>query len=97
MSLFPIQYSSAKDGSALGVTVTRSALLTHCRSLTTACLYREGMFCTDACIDVHVLCSLPVPVECPLGGDLHESSRSLSCTNPRGNHPSVLSGTLLDN
>ena len=36
------QYSSAKDGSALGVAVTRTALLTHCRSLTTACLYREG-------------------------------------------------------
>ena len=31
-----------KDGSALGVVVTRSALLTHCRSLCTACLYREG-------------------------------------------------------
>ena len=39
---FFLQYSSAKDGSALGVAVTRTALLTHCRSLTTACLYREG-------------------------------------------------------
>jgi len=44
-----IEYSSAKDGSALGVAVTRSALLTHCRSLTTACLYKEGetVICTE--------------------------------------------------
>ena len=37
-----LQYSTMKDGSALGVAVTRSALLTHCRSLSTACLYKEG-------------------------------------------------------
>jgi acyl-CoA synthetase (AMP-forming)/AMP-acid ligase II len=44
-----IEYSTMKDGSALGVGVTRSALLTHCRSLSTACLYREGevIVCTE--------------------------------------------------
>jgi acyl-coenzyme A synthetase/AMP-(fatty) acid ligase len=44
-----LQYSTMKDGSALGVGVTRSALLTHCRSLSTACLYREGevIVCTE--------------------------------------------------
>ena len=41
----PLQYSRAKDGSSLGVTVTRDGLLTHCRSLTTACHYREGQCC----------------------------------------------------
>lgn len=64
---FPMQYSSAKDGSALGVTVTRSALLTHCRSLTTACLYKEGasqyrLFYCMCCVVVLV------SVEAQLGG-----------------------------
>lgn len=50
-----VQYSTADDGSSLGVTVTRNALLTHCRSLTTACLYREGEPCKlllSHCCDV---------------------------------------------
>ncbi|XP_019861409.1 PREDICTED: disco-interacting protein 2 homolog C-like [Amphimedon queenslandica] len=44
-----IEFTTAKDGSALGVTVTRGALLTHCRSLTTACQYKEGevVVCTE--------------------------------------------------
>ena len=50
----------AKDGSALGVTVTRGALLTHCRSLTTACHYKEGEYSgyilyVFANISVHVV------------------------------------------
>lgn len=48
----------AKDGSALGVTVTRGALLTHCRSLTTACHYKEGEYSgciVLANISVHVV------------------------------------------
>lgn len=50
----------AKDGSALGVTVTRGALLTHCRSLTTACHYKEGGYSgyilyVFANISVHVV------------------------------------------
>ena len=40
-----LQYATMQDGSALGVAVTRSSLLTHCRSLSTACLYREGECC----------------------------------------------------
>lgn len=36
------QYKTCKDGSVLGVTVTRTALLTHCQALTQACGYTEG-------------------------------------------------------
>lgn len=36
------QYKTCKDGSVLGVTVTRIALLTHCQALTQACGYTEG-------------------------------------------------------
>lgn len=37
------QYKTCKDGSVLGVTVTRIALLTHCQALTQACGYTEGI------------------------------------------------------
>lgn len=37
-----IEYTTDKDGSVMGVTVTRSAMLTHCRALTQACGYTEG-------------------------------------------------------
>jgi hypothetical protein len=42
------QYKTCKDGSVLGVTVTRIALLTHCQALTQACGYTEGMDETEA-------------------------------------------------
>ncbi|KAL8164944.1 UNVERIFIED_CONTAM: Disco-interacting protein 2 C, partial [Gekko kuhli] len=35
-------YKTCKDGSVLGVTVTRIALLTHCQALTQACGYTEA-------------------------------------------------------
>ena len=60
-----MQYSSAKDGSALGVTVTRSALLTHCRSLTTACLYKEG---ASQYRSFYCVCCVVISVEAQLGG-----------------------------
>uniref|UniRef100_A0A8C5UT31 Disco interacting C n=1 Tax=Microcebus murinus TaxID=30608 RepID=A0A8C5UT31_MICMU len=37
-----LQYKTCKDGSVLGVTVTRIALLTHCQALTQACGYTEA-------------------------------------------------------
>ncbi|XP_078043330.1 disco-interacting protein 2 homolog C-like isoform X6 [Augochlora pura] len=37
-----IEYTTDKDGSVMGVTVTRSAMLTHCRALTQACGYTEA-------------------------------------------------------
>lgn len=43
LSTFSLQYKTCKDGSVLGVTVTRIALLTHCQALTQACGYTEGM------------------------------------------------------
>ena len=37
-----IEYCTDGDGSVKGVVVNRSALLSHCRSLTSACNYTEG-------------------------------------------------------
>lgn len=37
-----VQYKTCKDGSVLGVTVTRAAMLTHCQALTQSCAYTEG-------------------------------------------------------
>ncbi|XP_046659368.1 LOW QUALITY PROTEIN: disco-interacting protein 2-like, partial [Homalodisca vitripennis] len=37
-----IEYTTDKDGSVMGVTVTRAAMLSHCRMLTQSCNYTEG-------------------------------------------------------
>ncbi|XP_031776930.1 disco-interacting protein 2 isoform X9 [Nasonia vitripennis] len=37
-----IEYTTDRDGSVMGVTVTRAAMLAHCRALTQACGYTEG-------------------------------------------------------
>uniref|UniRef100_A0A8C4QJ99 Uncharacterized protein n=1 Tax=Eptatretus burgeri TaxID=7764 RepID=A0A8C4QJ99_EPTBU len=37
-----IEYKTGEDGSVVGVTVTRRAVLAHCRALTQACSYIEG-------------------------------------------------------
>uniref|UniRef100_A0A8B9JTZ2 Disco-interacting protein 2 homolog Cb n=1 Tax=Astyanax mexicanus TaxID=7994 RepID=A0A8B9JTZ2_ASTMX len=37
-----IEYKTCKDGSVLGVTVTRMAMLTHCQTLTHTCGYKEA-------------------------------------------------------
>ncbi|KAI9553366.1 putative disco-interacting protein 2 isoform X2 [Daphnia sinensis] len=37
-----IEYKTDKEGSVMGVTITRSAMLSHCRALTAACSYTEG-------------------------------------------------------
>ncbi|XP_025836828.1 disco-interacting protein 2 [Agrilus planipennis] len=37
-----IEYTTDRDGSVMGVTITRAAVLTHCRTLTMACNYTEG-------------------------------------------------------
>jgi hypothetical protein len=39
-----MQYTTVKDGSAVGVTHSRSGMLGHCRALTVACNYTEGQF-----------------------------------------------------
>ena len=36
------QYTSQQDGSVLGVSVSRSAMLAHARTITSACNYTEG-------------------------------------------------------
>jgi acyl-CoA synthetase (AMP-forming)/AMP-acid ligase II len=40
-----VEYTSQQDGSVLGVTVGRTAMLEHARTLTTACNYTEGEIC----------------------------------------------------
>ncbi|KAK1790654.1 hypothetical protein P4O66_014516, partial [Electrophorus voltai] len=42
-------YKTCKDGSVLGVTVTRMSMLTHCQTLTHTCGYKE---------EIHFLCCL---------------------------------------
>ncbi|CAH1788578.1 unnamed protein product [Owenia fusiformis] len=37
-----VEYTTDRDGSVMGVTVTRSQMLCHCRALTIACNYTEG-------------------------------------------------------
>uniref|UniRef100_A0A4W4FQM0 DMAP1-binding domain-containing protein n=1 Tax=Electrophorus electricus TaxID=8005 RepID=A0A4W4FQM0_ELEEL len=37
-----IEYKTCKDGSVLGVTVTRMSMLTHCQTLTHTCGYKEA-------------------------------------------------------
>ncbi|XP_011702610.1 PREDICTED: disco-interacting protein 2 homolog A isoform X2 [Wasmannia auropunctata] len=37
-----IEYTTDKDGSVMGVTITRAAMMAHCRALTQACGYTEG-------------------------------------------------------
>ncbi|XP_065163963.1 disco-interacting protein 2 isoform X5 [Atheta coriaria] len=37
-----IEYSTDRDGSVMGVTITRAAMLSHCRTLSMACGYTEG-------------------------------------------------------
>lgn len=39
---FPFQYTTDKDGIIKGVTITRKAMLYHCRTLTVACSYQEA-------------------------------------------------------
>ncbi|XP_018564348.1 disco-interacting protein 2 isoform X4 [Anoplophora glabripennis] len=37
-----IEYSTDRDGSVMGVTITRAAMVQHCRMLTMSCNYTEG-------------------------------------------------------
>nr|XP_021150770.1 disco-interacting protein 2 homolog B [Columba livia] len=38
----PLQYKTSKEGSVMGVTVSRVAMLSHCQALSQACNYSEG-------------------------------------------------------
>ncbi|XP_036400587.1 disco-interacting protein 2 homolog A-like [Megalops cyprinoides] len=42
-----IEYKTSKEGSTMGVTVSHSAMLTHCHALTQACGYAEGETITN--------------------------------------------------
>lgn len=41
MSLLP-QYKASKEGTVMGVAVSKISMLTHCQALTQACNYCEG-------------------------------------------------------
>ena len=45
-----IEYTTDKEGSVMGVTVTRQSMIQHCRALTMACHYTEGE-CTVCVLD----------------------------------------------
>ncbi|KAJ8796638.1 hypothetical protein J1605_017856 [Eschrichtius robustus] len=53
-----IEYKTCKDGSVLGVTVTRIALLTHCQALTQACGYTE-VSCFQSVMNMMHVISIP--------------------------------------
>ncbi|KAG7256623.1 hypothetical protein CRUP_001651 [Coryphaenoides rupestris] len=42
-----IEYKTSKEGSTMGITVTHSAMLTHCQTLTQACGYAEAETITN--------------------------------------------------
>uniref|UniRef100_A0A673CEC4 Disco-interacting protein 2 homolog A n=1 Tax=Sphaeramia orbicularis TaxID=375764 RepID=A0A673CEC4_9TELE len=42
-----IEYKTSKEGSTMGITVSHSAMLAHCHSLTQACSYTEGETITN--------------------------------------------------
>lgn len=37
-----VQYKASKEGTVMGVAVSKVAMLTHCQALTQACNYCEG-------------------------------------------------------
>lgn len=39
---FPPQYKASKEGTVMGVAVSKISMLTHCQALTQACNYCEG-------------------------------------------------------
>lgn len=39
---FCLQYKASKEGTVMGVAVSKIAMLTHCQALTQACNYCEG-------------------------------------------------------
>ncbi|KAF2976154.1 hypothetical protein EK904_004881 [Melospiza melodia maxima] len=50
-----IEYKTSKEGSVMGVTVSRVAMLAHCQALSQACNYSEGMdvqllLCSVTCV-----------------------------------------------
>ncbi|XP_058460803.1 disco-interacting protein 2 isoform X11 [Malaya genurostris] len=47
-SIAYIEYTTDKEGSVMGVTVTRQSMINHCRALTMACHYTEGE--TTVCV-----------------------------------------------
>ncbi len=46
------QCAAGKDGSMMGVKVTRGSMLSHCCTLTVACSYTEGMYLRENLIHV---------------------------------------------
>ena len=51
-------FLSAQDGSVLGVSVSRTAMLAHARTLTLACNYTEG----EIMVSIIIILSLTVKI-----------------------------------
>ncbi|KAJ8788992.1 hypothetical protein J1605_022398 [Eschrichtius robustus] len=48
-----IEYKTSKEGSVMGVTVSRLAMLSHCQALSQACNYSEAKVALVKCRDLH--------------------------------------------
>ena len=47
--MLSLQYTTVRDGSVVGVTHSRSSMLSHCRALSVACNYSEGILLCRTC------------------------------------------------
>ncbi len=47
------QYKASKEGTVMGVAVSKISMLTHCQALTQACNYCEGECHTTAVQQMH--------------------------------------------
>jgi len=43
-----MQYTTVRDGSVVGITHSRSSMLSHCRALSVGCNYSEGCIFDNA-------------------------------------------------
>lgn len=57
MCFLSVQYKANKEGTVVGVAVSKVAMLTHCQALTQACNYCEGE-CTYRHTSYHMMISV---------------------------------------
>lgn len=55
LAFLSVQYKASKEGTVVGVTISKVAMLTHCQALTQACNYCEGEWCCSVAITWRVL------------------------------------------
>lgn len=58
MLFLSVQYKANKEGTVVGVAVSKVAMLTHCQALTQACNYCEGEWLTSYHMTIYVIHSI---------------------------------------